>query len=327
MLSELIFYPLLICAMFDMILFESYFFDTEANQISFVLFIMSAILMLGFVYIPRIAVPVYAMYNLQKKRYFDRLIDITTTKSSIHLQNYFILHSLGQIVSQVVMMAAIGILIRAENAEDCHPDELETVKVSGSLRYTLVAGYILPFLGLISFCLTTYWWLQEFPIGISTDFISILKLPNITELLDMEKEGREKINTIIKCFKDPTLKEEFNELHDESWHYKLTFPFQSPLIVILLFLFTLLYVGFFISAFTSLANSTYNEEVEFDAFRLFLVAVVIALCIVNLFAFTVALFWAMVIGTIIAIVMLIVALIIFIFLLASCASNNNNNNK
>ena len=339
-LSELIFYPLLICAMFDMILFESYFFDTEANQISFVLFIMSAILMLGFVYIPRIAVPLNAMCNLQKKRYFERSIDISNTKSSIHFQNYFILHSLGQIVSQVVMIAGIGILIHAENAhfvKDCLADE--TAHVSVSLWYTLVAGYILPFLGLLTFILATYYWLQEFPIGISVDFLSIISLPNITEILDMPKEGREKINKIIGHFYFPQLKQEFDEIHGKSWCYKIAFPFQSPSTVIFSFLFILFYTGFFAASYISLAYFAVDGEVDHFHYY-FLCAVGTVVCIMNFFTISVVIFWVVVIALVIfvsfcafaiviAILGLISALFIFVLILGAvlcmmCASSSNN---
>ena len=333
-LSELIFYPLLICAMFDMILFESYFFDTEANQISFVLFIMSAILMLGFVYIPRIAVPLNAMYNLQKKRYFDRLIDITTTKSSIHLQNYFILHSLGQIVSQVVMTAAIGILIHIENENFVNGSQADhvSVDVSGSLWYTLVAGYILPFLGLISFCLTTYWWLQEFPIGISIDFITILSLPNITELLGIQtEEEREKINRIIEHFNLPQLKQTFHDLHSELWCYKFIFPFLSPLTVLFSLLFGLLHASFFISAFTILSSaegSLYTQEV-------FLGVTFVIVYIMNFFGLTIDLFWAFITGciivivaiviTVVAVVLIVIVVVVICFVCRLCGGTGSNN--
>ena len=303
-LSELIFYPLLICAMFDVILLKSYFFDTKANRISFVLFISSAILMLGFVYTPRIAVPLNAMYNLQKKRYyyFSRFIDITTTKPLIHLQNYFILHSLGQIVSQVVMTAANGILIHVKNEKFSQTDHV-SVDVNGSLWYTLAAGYVLPFLGLISFFLTTYWWLQKFLISISIDFISILRLPNITQLLGIQT--REKINRIIEHFNYFQLKKEFAEFHNHLCT-KIFLPFITPSTVIFSLLFLYLYVGYFTSAFLVLAYSMNSDNAQIDhSWFVYLYTAVVVVYFMNLYAFSVASFWTIVIGAILTVILLI----------------------
>ena len=330
--SELIFYPLLICAMFDMILLKSYFFDTEANQISFVLFIMSAILLLGFVYTPRIAVPLNAMYK--RYYYFSRLIDITITKSSIHFQNYFILHSLGQIVSQVVMTAANGILIHIENENFVNGSQADyvsvdvsncfrytqvaghaenesfvngsqadhvSVNVSCYLWYTLVAGYILPFLGLISFFLTTYWWLQEFPIGISIDFITILSLPNFTkELLGIQREeGRGKINGIIEHFRFFQLKQEFGELHDQLC-FKIFLPFITPPTVIFSLLLLYLYAGYFTSAFFVFAFNMNVDNVQLDlSWYVYLCTAVVVVYFMNLYAFSVASIWTIVIGVLV----------------------------
>ena len=294
-LSELIFYPLLICAMFDMILFESYSFDNKSNQISFVLFIVSVILMLGFVYTPRIAVSIYAIYK--KRYYFRRLIDTSTTKSSIHLQNYFILHSLGQIVCQIVMIAANGILIHAENP---HFVTDESVNISGYLWYTLAAAYVLPFLGFLSFFLTTYWWLQEFPISISIDFLSVIRQQNITELLGLQTdELREKINVIIEHFDIPKLEKEFDKLHGKRLMcFKILLPFISPSTIVLSLLLLYLYAGYFTSAFLVLAYSALFD-ISLSWF-VYLYTAVIVVYFMNLYAFCVASIWTIVIGVIAA---------------------------
>ena len=193
-LSELIFYPLLICAMFDTITSEAYYFDTEAKRITFILFLTSAILMLVFVYVVRIAVPISAIGKLRRRRAVDGItIDGSNAKSAAHIQNFFVLHTIGQMIVQMVMIATVGILTHNENIhliEDCRYDE--TVHVSGYLWCMLVSGYVLPTLGLFSFSLMTYYWLLEFPIGICIDFLLNLNLKKS----EMEKR-EQKLNDIV----------------------------------------------------------------------------------------------------------------------------------
>ena len=334
-LSELIFYPLLICAMFDMIIFESYSFDTEANQISFVLFIVSTISMLAFVYITRIVISISAMCKLRKKRCLEDcstssclcsfLLSLpfrkfkSTIYEAIHFQKYFVLHLIGQAVSQMVMMAAIGTLIRSENMhffEDCLTDE--SIHVSGYLWYMIVAGYILPALGFISFFFTTYYWLQEFLIGISIDFISILHMPSIVEKLGIQtEERREKINEIIRYFNFDELKSSFDDqLHKKSCFWKCFYPFQSPLAALYTFLYAIFHAGFFVSAFISLigtfvmASDEEREEmiVIFFSWLIFLTAAAVVVYIMNTFSFTVGVFWPTVITIIILLLLLLLLL-------------------
>ena len=335
-LSELIFYPLLICAIFDMITFQAYYFDTEANRISFFVFLMSAILMLVFVYTVRIAVLISAIGKLRRRRSLEGTVDgldATNTKSAAHIQNYFVFHAIGQMIVQMVIIAIVGILIYEENIhliEDCRYDE--TIRVSVYLWYVLVSGYALPTLGLFSFPLLTYYWLQEFPIGITIDFLSILKLPNIAEKLEMEKKQQHKINDIVGHFNFPQLKQEFDALHDRWCCYKFIYPFQSPLMVIFSLFQLGLHSGFFTSAFLIVLAV---DDINLNFF-IFLCTAAIVVYIMNLYTFSVAVFWLAVISLISCAIMIVIGavaafigLVILLFIclcgLGILGSNNNNN--
>ena len=65
----------------------------------------------------------------------------------------------------------------------------DTIHVSGTLWYMLVAGYVLPVFGLLTFFVVTYFWVQEFPIGFCINCLSVLKASGIDEVM---KPGKKK---------------------------------------------------------------------------------------------------------------------------------------
>ena len=339
-MSELIFYPLLICAMFEVILSEAYYVDTEANQISFALFVVSAILMVVFVYIVRFAVSVAAICNVNKKRFppemKGRLVSKSST-SAICLQVYFVLHEIGQMVVQVVMTISIGILIHAENLhifEDCTNEE--SVRITGCLWYMLVAGYVLPIFGHLNFYFLTYFWSQEFSIGICVDFLNALEQTDIADVLGIESEKeREKISLIKSHF--PNLKEEFDELRNTCCCYKFAYPFQSPVMGTFAFVQFLFHAAFFACAIVSLflADSVVSWEFWF------LISASVVVFIMNLYAFSIVFVWTIIFAVFFAIILIasavavaiigtigaIILLLIFLAIFCICTSGNNNNNN
>ena len=132
------------------------------------------------------------------------------------------------------MIIAIGAAIREENShlfqnssdsensmsntdeQSSNTDEQSmdaSISVSGPLWYMLVAGYVMPFFGIFTFFISTYFWTQEFPIGICVDALSILELPDIDSIMDIKAakdKKRKKINKIIDHIHTTELNREFN---------------------------------------------------------------------------------------------------------------------
>ena len=162
-LAELLFYPILISDIFEMITSETYFFDNAVDGISFVLFGLSLASQLFFVYIVRIAVLIAANCHSQKERVPDKDIrdkcdfDPNISKSARYFQCYFAFHVCAQMVAQILMFIIIAGAIREENKhlfEEVIEDE--SIHASNKLWYMLVAGYILPICGILTFFIVTY---------------------------------------------------------------------------------------------------------------------------------------------------------------------------
>ena len=374
-ISELIFFPLLICDILEVITTQAYLFSNVADGISFSLVIVSLVLLFLFVYLVRIIVIVAANYHSQKKR--RRVAqDRSNSKSALYFQVYFIFHVIAQMVVQILMIIAIGVAIYNDNEHlfseggsgindmqisgggsginDVQNDSAslfsgggsgfddvqnivkkddnsssnstveldimktvesdESIHISIRLWYMLVAGYILPICGLLTFFIVTYFWVQEFPIGICVDFLSILKLRGIDEALELKKTGEElgeKINKINKYIHLSELKQQFKDLQDTAWRSKFIYPFKSPQMAILCLIYALLLSGFVICA----GAFGDNPGGYWSGFYLFgLLAVFLA----NLYVFTVAMVWSVIImGVFIVIALIVGAIAVIVALIVS----------
>ena len=400
--SELIFYPLLICDIFEVITGKVYQFNNkEKDIISFILIIVSLILVLIFVYIVRIVIVVAANYHSQKRR--DEAEDHNIRKSAFYFQGYFIFHVIAQMVAQILMIIAIGAVIYQENEQRMNDMQNSTrmnhlqnetllfngsginemqienlslyiengsgiydmiimienisnstgdvsIQISNCLWYMLVAGYILPIYGLLTFFIVMYFWVQEFPIGICIDVLSIFKRRDIDDTLEFKatvKEVREKLDKINKYIHLSELKKQFKGLQNTAWFNKFSYPFQSPQMVILCLIYAYLQLSFVIIAGINsgaLKSSDDGSEAGSDAgsdtnsisylngtgiiygysFVAFSVFAIIVGIIANIYVFAVALVWSVIIVSILALIATLIFFLICCCIFCVCISSDNN---
>lgn len=154
LLAEIILYPLLVCDLFELITGDGYRGESVEDRVSFALFILSSISLILYVYIAHILILIGTIYNVHKQRQpivkeaevrqqhkYDRSI----AKGALYFQGFFFIHTLGQMIAQVMMLVAIGAKIEHANKEvnlDCKP--WQSVCASPSLWYMLAAGWIMP---------------------------------------------------------------------------------------------------------------------------------------------------------------------------------------
>ena len=337
LLSELFFYPILICDIFEMVTSETYFFDNAVDGISFILFALSLASHLLFVFVVRIAILIAANYHSQKKRIPDgdcEDFDPTISKSAWYFQCYLVFHICAQMVAQVMMFIIIAGAIREENEHLFNTDRQDTgdttttvttstevepsmamdmdesIHVSNHLWYMLVAGYILPICGILSFFIVTYFWVQEFPIGVCVDVMAgILQKPDIDDLRtisqpnDEELKKRNKVNGFIHL---ADLKKEFDGFRGTPSYSKFFYAFQSPQTIILSLVYATLQAVFISFAFKILGGN-----ISWIIFCL--VAGCIGL-VANLYVFSVAFCWIIVFILILLLIALVLIALIVICL-------------
>lgn len=331
-LSEVIFYPLVICSIFEVVTSQAYMFDSAADGINFFLLIITLALLLFFVYVVRIALLIMTNYLLQNVRKLPKVeqeskqekecqYDSTIRKSALHFEIYFIYHVIAQMVIQVLMIIAIGAKIRDDNRHlfenAVNPEQPSTIidngtngtnttiptivnttipttlttdmeinkniHVSVALWYMLIGGYISPVFGLLTFFVANSFWVQEYPIGFCIDCLSVM---NITK----RNEGESIVDQI-------KLKDDFKSLRQKTFCNKFSYPFKSPQMVLVCIAYTLLQLGFIISAGVSSVGPLGG-----GGWLLFYIVAIIMGFIANLHVFTIAIFWNTIIITVIVLI-------------------------
>ena len=340
--TELILYPLLLCDMFELITEKAYNVKDPKGGIGFVLLIISSLSLILYVYVLRLVVLGYLIKYVQKERKppvadparlqqlsYQTGYDETISKDALWFQSYFFFHVLGQMASQILVLIAIGAKIQYDNR-----DADESFNVSGYLWFMMVSGYILPVCGTLTFFIVTYYWVQQFPIGICLDLLSILQMPDANHIFypnQSTKEIRDKVNAIMNFFRYNDLKNDFTNMHKTaSWlGDKFTYPFRSPLMVALAITYSA-----FQFAFILCAALTDGMEVEVLngglGWVLFYIFSIIVGVVANLYVFIVAALWTFIIvsiivgiAVIVAFIVLIIALVILYCFLKACSSNSD----
>ena len=337
LLSELLFYPLLICDIFEVITGKAYQFSNATDGISFTLFAISSLSLFFFVYIVRIIILIVANIHSQKERKPENDektqtqfpdYDPAISKAAKYFQCYFIYHVAAQMLAQILMIIAIGAKIRDDNShffEDTESDD--TIHVSGTLWYMLVAGYVLPVFGLLTFFVVTYFWVQEFPIGFCIDCLSVLKASGIDELAKSE-ETKKKVASQIDKIKGfvhfAELKKQFKDLRQKAWSDKFFYPFKTPQMVIICLIYAFLQLSFIICAGISTSG---NGRLGGGYWEIFYTLAIIVGFIANFYVFLVALLWSAIIISVIVFIAILLSLLIFCCLIMACVSSPPSNNQ
>ena len=226
-LTEILFYPLLICDIFEAITGKAHEGATHIDRVGFTLFILSCLSLVLYVYVARIIVIIGMIKNITDVRTPSNEIDTNgtlyqckTKRSALCYLIYLFIHVVSQMLAQLLMLVAIAAKVRYDNRHLYEPGNMdESVHVSGYLWYMLAAGYVIPIMGFSTFFVVTYYWTQEFPVGFYLDMISLFAMTTLgpDELVYMDQAAKEKkpvTDNLLSHFEH--LKKEFEIMHDEK---------------------------------------------------------------------------------------------------------------
>ncbi len=288
-LSEMLIYPLLICSIFTLTTGRGYEGRTHLALFGFFgLYVLSCFSLVFYNYFIRSLVLVGIIKGVKEVRTPSKEMlkkldnyDPSIARSALCYLIFFSVYALLQMVVQVFTIVAVGAKIWYENydpaltGEDTYTGNISypetvfdpTIHASGHLIFMIVAGYVSPFLGFLGFFVVTYYWSQEFPIGLCIDLISIWKSGGKDDVLDIKnnfmvrKEVVQK--TVDQFFRMETLVDDFKRLRDVSFFSKFTYPFRSPFLVVFCVGYGLLQATFAICA-----ALTYDEMGTLDVYIL-----------------------------------------------------------
>ena len=268
--SELVLYPLLICDMFDFIATGSYGRADSGEKINFSLFIVGAFYLVLSVYLARMLMIAFSLFSLRR-----------IPRSSSHTQQTYVnlmikfgIHVLGQLILSIVLIAAIGVKIRQENPNSCSNGNCVTA--SGYLIYAIIAGGLLPLLGIFSFFATNVYKIRIMSVSLWVDMVSLLQSESFTSVV-FAKEGIHKAKEAAQNFAQKVqlvevrkqLKGVINSM--PSWAKRL-YPLRFPAFWAFGIFYTLLLASFLVTLF--LSEPEENFSTDFFEENLGLVAIV-----------------------------------------------------
>ena len=331
--SELILYPLLVCDMFDFITGKPWEDLKLENIICMILFSLSLLAMVLYVYVLRIVILGYLIKFVHQQRkpvsknpaYWQKYdYDPNISKSALYFQIYFFIHIIGQMIAQILSLIAIGAKIQNDcsSSDNCRP--------SGFLWYMMVSGYVLPVCGVLTFFIVTYYWVQEFPIALCLDVLSLLQMPDVNTIFypnESTAEVRKKVTKLLQHMSSSSLKQQFLNIHNKGVvSDKFLFPFKSPVLIILSIIYGALQFGFILCAAYTVNNGPVMQRILTGdpGWEIFYGLSVAFGVVANMYVFLVAALWVIIIVGTIALIALIISGLILCFFMAACLSSDSD---
>ena len=353
LISEAILYPLLVCDLIEFIVYEGYVINKPTDIIKLTLFILSSLLLIFYVYIMRLGILLTMVVHLQECRQLNlaqkKALDewsaeneITTEKGNKldryptqpaakkagEFQVYFILHVMGQMVMQITMIVAISMKLVDDN-ENRAPES--PLHISNELWLMLVGGYIMPFLGILSFFVPTFYWVYEHENGLCLDILNLLNMPGINRVLfsdgDDMTEACESIQKITSKLNDGNkLRKSFEELQNVHFCRKVSYAFRNPFLVMASLGYTFAQIAFVVLAIIAIRMETLGTII-------YCILSIIVVVLANVYIILIAALWTAVIaGILVAIAIIIVLIAGICVIYMNCPhctpqSNRNENRK
>lgn len=191
--SELLLYPLLICDMFDFIVTGSFRRTDSGEKINFSLFVVGGFYLVLSVYLARMLMIAFSLHSLRRLPQSAS----HTQKTYVNMMIKFGVHVMGQMLLSVVIIAAIGVKIRHENPTPC--SNSNCIQASGYLIYAIIAGGILPLLGIFSFFFINMYKIRVMSVSLWVDMVSLLQSESFTSVV-FAKEGIHKARETASNF-------------------------------------------------------------------------------------------------------------------------------
>lgn len=315
---EIIFYPELIVQMFQFITLQV---DNNYNPKMIAVFdwfnaLKGLLGILIFVYFQK-------GYFLIRIIFSIRIINKEKKWNSDLLIILFVIYMYGLMILQISMIVIIAERFRYEYTNNFGPLEM-----SIQLWYMMIFTFLMPFIGIFMFFFAHHAWTRTLPVTVIYEIFKILK----TEGEDSKQlDGFIGIIAYIKkrtsLFTSDQFKRDYQELKNVPFWKKFIQPFISPLHIVVLFGYFLLFSGFFLSSTLVGPFGKWQSGMYIGAGALAI--------LLNIYATSVTIVWLVIL---LGIFLTIVALIVFsiaiiailflgLFLLFVCSCMGSSNDK
>ena len=315
-IPELLLVPIVICDVVNYVtLFVTSNGDLKLTElIGLVLSISIVVLEVYVVRLVLLSVMTYRMHikrSLPKQLILTREPIVSAGYDPIIRRNgliyllFLIFNVVTHIINQIAMIIAIGV-------------QVNNVSTLGFHSWFMIAsGYILPVVGVWFFFSVTHYWLQEFAIGITIDYLNILKLPGANRLFfpnSTPHEAQEKANKILLYSKYGKLRQDYHALRNENPLVKAWYPFKNFSHTLMCLAYTAVQAIFIFVAATSIQG----EQPSMGVFLFVIITEVLS----NIYVLLVALFWIFVAALFLAVILLVLGVSVkCIICIALCCSS------
>ena len=165
----------------------------------------------------------------------------------------------------------------------------------------------MPFLGILSFFIPTFYWVYEHENGLCIDFLNLLNMPGIDHFIFPDGEEMKEACASIRKIAEKLnygneLRENFERLRNIGFVKKLTYAFRNPFLVVACLAYSCAQFAFMVIVIIGLQRETIGTIVYY------VLSIVIGI-FANMYVFLVAAFWMAVIVVIILIIAIIIAII------------------
>ena len=207
---------------------------------------------------------------------------------------FFVLYMFGLMILQILMIIIIGERFHYECTN------YRAIEMSGQLWYMMIFTFLMPLVGIFMFFVVHHVWAVTLPVTVTYNMIfkKIQTKGEKTKILERE------IGDIDEFKKD------YKKLKDFSIWKKFIYPYISPLHIILIFVYSLFFVGFFICC---------TNNGPLGNWQWLYVATGVFAVLINISASGVTIVWLVIItGIIVAIAVTFYIIITALVILAAC---------
>ena len=227
-LSEVLLYPLLIFDLFDFITSSPYLLQEDGDATNVILFGVGCFYFTLAVYLIRLFILMGSTAALTQMP-----IDVCDSrKDTTKFIVSFTITAIGQMLSQITIIFAIGFKIKDEN-----PIEgTEDVNASPFLISAIILGGVLPNLGISAYFLVNYYALQDMAMAVFINMMSLLQSESFAELVFEENATevpKEKARELVEKINLPKTRHQFDERRKaQGFTDSILSTFKMPLLVI-----------------------------------------------------------------------------------------------
>lgn len=245
-LGELLLYPLVVLDLFDLLEGGSFRPTNEQGRVGFSMFIVGSFYLVLSVYIGRTVMSIITIRSLQG------LTKQTNNDSSYtHVVVRFLFHVIGQIFVHLLCIMSVGVKIWQEN--NSNKINGGAYRASPFLWAVIVGGWLIPFMGVVSYFIVNYYWIQNFSLGMFIDMIGLLDEPDFAQAVfegggTIKEEAKEKSEKILQNVKYKEVKEEAIERNKNTNPLaKIVYPLKVPVFLLYAFFYNSVVGGFIAS--------------------------------------------------------------------------------